>query len=128
MTAAPATRVVLVVDDDAQVRSLLVRWAHTTGMHAIVADGGEDALLAFADHPEIDAVITDVAMPGLDGPTLATRLRAMRPSLPLVFISGFTGLTENPDVQLRPRVTFVAKPFSLQALSAALAAVLVETA
>ena len=127
MPESARPRVVLLVDDDPMVRSVLRRWAKVAGVLAVVAADGHDALEAFAVQPVIDAVITDVRMPGMDGPSLAASLLAQRPDLPLVFISGFTGLPENPDVPHRPRAAFVAKPFSFDALTSALHAVLGDT-
>jgi len=121
MTAVPppaaATRLVLVVDDDAQVRALLARWATIAGHTAVVAVDGRDALDSFARHPGIEAVITDVRMPGIDGPQLVAELRATRPDLPVVFISGFTGLDARPDTRFAPRAAFIEKPFSLRQLT-----------
>jgi two-component system, cell cycle sensor histidine kinase and response regulator CckA len=116
---ASAPRVVLVVDDDPHIRSLLARWAQLAGHEAVVAADGREALEAAAGLATLDAVVTDVRMPRMDGPELAERLRLARPELPLVFISGYTGLEDRPDAPFQPRAAFLEKPFSLRTFAEA---------
>ena len=122
MTAVPppaaATRLVLVVDDDAQVRALLARWATIAGHTAVVAVDGRDALDSFARHPGIEAVITDVRMPGIDGFALLEWIREQRPKLVArtFFITGDAGSRDmNKRLELLG-VPVLRKPFKMESL------------
>ena len=55
------------------------------------ATGAAEALACFDDHPEIEVLLSDVVMPGINGPELAERLRLRNPDLPVIFMSGYTG-------------------------------------
>lgn len=122
--AAPRPIVVLVVDDDASVlfasRRILARFGYTV----LEAPGGEEALQVVRESaPRIDVVLTDMRMPGMDGPTLASRLAAMLPAVRIVYMSGYTdGL---PEQELKaPGRAFLAKPFTVKQLTDTLARVL----
>lgn len=120
----PRRVVVLVVDDDASVlfasRRILARQGYTV----LEAPGGEEALqLARAHAPQIDVVLTDMRMPGMDGATLASRLAVMLPGVRIVYMSGYTdGLPEH-DLKA-PGRAFLAKPFTVEQLTDTLAGVL----
>jgi len=76
-----------------------------------------DQALAVADaHPDIDLLVTDVIMPGMNGQQLADRLTALRPGLPVIFTSAYTRgvLTETVDDRA---VAFLDKPFTAAALT-----------
>jgi PAS domain S-box-containing protein len=80
--------VILLVDDDEQVRPLTASFLRDLGYTIIEAPTAEIAF-ALAHAPEaLDLVITDVVMPGADGPKLASRLRRERADLPILFITG----------------------------------------
>jgi CheY-like chemotaxis protein len=86
--------VILLVDDDEQVRPLTASFLRDLGYTIIEAPTAEIAF-ALAHAPEaLDLVITDVVMPGADGPKLAARLRKDRPELPIVFITGHAETSE----------------------------------
>ncbi|MEA2841138.1 MAG: hypothetical protein QOF41_2468 [Methylobacteriaceae bacterium] len=88
--------VILLVDDDEQVRPLTASFLRDLGYTIIEAPTAEIAF-ALAHAPEaLDLVITDVVMPGADGPKLASRLRRERADLPILFI---TGHSETSDLQ-----------------------------
>jgi DNA-binding response OmpR family regulator len=59
------------------------------GFNVIVADDGRSALKILAEDPGIDLLVTDVVMPELNGFQLAHRARALRPTLPIIYISGY---------------------------------------
>jgi two-component system cell cycle sensor histidine kinase/response regulator CckA len=72
-------------------------------------------------------VITDVAMPGMDGPELVRRLRKKRPELPVLFVSGYSEhSSQNLGVGM-PRTSSLAKPFAPASLARALRKLLDET-
>ena len=122
--SAPRPTVVLVVDDDASVlfasRRILARYGYTV----LEAPGGEEALQVVRAHaPRIDIVLTDMRMPGMDGPTLASRLVAMLPAVRIVFMSGYTDGLQEPELNA-PGRAHLAKPFTIQQLTETLARVL----
>jgi PAS domain S-box-containing protein len=90
----PLRATVLLVEDERAVRVVLAR--HLAGAGCVVhqAASGEQALLLWPALPQIDLVVSDVRMPGIQGPDLVRRLRALRPGLPALLISGYAeGLT-----------------------------------
>lgn len=121
---APRPRVVLVVDDDASVLFASRRILAKLGYTVLEAPGGEEALQVVREHaPRIDVVLTDMRMPGMDGPTLVSRLVAMLPTVRIVYMSGYTdGLPEQEPKA--PGRAFLAKPFTIEQLTETLARVL----
>jgi CheY-like chemotaxis protein len=64
----------------------------------------------------VDAVVSDVVMPGMGGPELVERLRELRPGLPALYVSGYTdGVLEDAGM-LKPGVRLLQKPYRVQAL------------
>ena len=126
---APAARrvreTILVAEDEASVRRVLVRALRAWGYEVLeAADGIEALALAGAFVGPIDALLTDVLMPGLDGRQLAEALAHRRPGLRVLFVSGHTN-----DAVLRrgvqdDRVAFLHKPFTPRELAAKLREVL----
>lgn len=119
--APPET--ILVVEDDDSVRELCVAILEPAGYRVIAVGSGEDAL-ALPPDERIDLLLTDVVMPGLDGPTLAERMTAARPGLRVVFVSGYPS-----DVAIRPgsqggRAAFLQKPYTISQLAATVRAAL----
>jgi CheY-like chemotaxis protein len=83
----------------------------------VEAGNGEEALAALERHPgRVDALVTDLQMPGMGGRELADRMRAERPGMNVVFISGFTEAAARLAGSLRPGESFLEKPFSAGAL------------
>jgi two-component system cell cycle sensor histidine kinase/response regulator CckA len=102
--------VILVVEDDDALRRVLVRVLGDAGHDVLAAADGEEALALVEDGP-LDLVVADVVLPRLGGPALGERLRARRPGLPLVFISGWSdAAAEGEGVAILP------KPFTMREL------------
>ncbi len=101
---------VLLVEDEFTVRRLLARAIRGAGYRVILADNGESALES-AEGAGIHVLVTDVAMPGMGGIELTRRLTAERPGLPVVFISGHSGIDLEGMLDT-PERRFLAKPFS----------------
>jgi CheY-like chemotaxis protein len=117
---------VLVADDDDDVREVAVRFLERGGYRVQSVAGGREALEACAAPDcEIRLVLLDLSMPGMDGEETLRRLRASRPDLPVVVASGFPerSVAARFDGAVRP-AAFVRKPFEPDALLARLGEVL----
>jgi signal transduction histidine kinase len=87
---AAAGRTILLVEDEPAVRAVALRVLERAGYRVLAATGGEAALRLAAEEPSIDLVLTDVVMPGMGGAALAERLRAARPGIRVLFMSGYS--------------------------------------
>lgn len=81
---------ILLVDDDDDVRDYTAMVLEEAGYEVRVASRGEMAMQILATGAPFDLLITDVAMPGWDGTELARRVKAVRPDLKILFITGYT--------------------------------------
>jgi two-component system, cell cycle sensor histidine kinase and response regulator CckA len=104
--------VVLVVEDDELVRTVLVRALEETGFQVLPAANGAEALeIADNSEQQLDAVITDLAMPQLSGRELSERLEQLRPGVPVLFVSGHADDEVARRGLLDPGRPFLQKPF-----------------
>ena len=110
--------IVLLVEDEDPVRSFASRALKLRGYEVIEAASAEEAMsfLAEEDRP-IDVLVSDVVMPGMDGPTFATEARRMRPDLRVVFVSGYAEDSFRRSF-FGDEFLFLPKPFSLADLTA----------
>jgi signal transduction histidine kinase/CheY-like chemotaxis protein len=124
LRAPLAARHVLVVDDDARVRSLLVDFVAAGGHRVVPASSGEEALRHLgSDGGGFDLLVTDYLMPGMSGLALVHEARVRRPGLPVVIVSGFLGDAESVELE-RLGARVLTKPFGAEDVSAAVAAAL----
>jgi DNA-binding response OmpR family regulator len=86
--AAGSVHTVLVVDDDPTVLRMVARFLRDPGLEILLAGGSEAALGIAAARP-IDLLLTDVVLPGLDGPALAARVRERHAGVRVLFMSGY---------------------------------------
>ncbi len=111
--------VVLLVEDEAPVRAFASRALRMRGYTVLEAENAEEALKTLEDPSlTIDIFVTDVVMPGMDGPSWVRRALEDRPNVKVIFVSGYAeeALSEN---QARiPNSVFLPKPFSLGDLTA----------
>jgi len=107
---------ILVVEDDAAIRTFLERQLRDHGYDVLSADGGDKALDVAAHAGGIHLLITDIHMPGMNGRELATRLTSVRPGLPVLYVSGYADEVIAPHGVLDPGVNFLQKPFTHDAL------------
>jgi len=95
--AAPAASLaglrVLVVEDEPRVREAVGRLLRLGGIEVAFAGHGADALARLREEPAFDLVLTDIAMPVMDGPTLYRQLRDTYPQLPVLMMTGQAGKT-----------------------------------
>jgi CheY-like chemotaxis protein len=114
---------VMVVEDDSAVRGFVASTLERAGYRVISAASPAEAVaLAGGPSQTIDVLVTDIVMPEISGPTLARRLLSARPSMRVILMSGY-----DPSLatgQLDTSFQFLAKPFSRDDLTAALAVAL----
>jgi CheY-like chemotaxis protein len=108
----PTAATILVVEDDAIVRMLIVDVLEELEYAVLEAEDGEAALKVLEDQSSvIDLMMTDHGLPGISGAQLASRTRELRPALPILFASGYA---ENIDVPAG--MHSIGKPFSIDQL------------
>ena len=109
---------ILLVEDEDAVRTFGARALRGKGYDVLEASNGDNALEVLENTDKtIDLVISDVVMPGLDGPSLIRKLRAERPDLKVIFISGYAEDTYRDELDEENGVHFLPKPFSLKELA-----------
>ena len=129
LVGANQGEVVLVVEDEEPVRSMTVRLLESEGYTVLSAGDGVQALEAVkAGIERLDLVITDVAMPSMNGRELAAQLRQLRPGLPVLFMSGYTDDEMVRRGLIEPDHSFLSKPFTLEILAAAVRALIDQAA
>lgn len=110
--------VVLLVEDEAPVRAFASRALRMRGFTVVEADSAESALSALADpRLEVDIFVTDVVMPGMDGPTWVKAALRERPGVKVVFVSGYAEDHFAQEREELPEAVFLSKPFSLNDLT-----------
>ena len=111
--------VILLVEDEAPVRAFASRALRMKGYTVLEAENAEDALQTLKDPAlVVDVFVTDVVMPGLDGPTWVKLALESRPGARVVFVSGYAEDHVTEDQRRIPNSVFLAKPFSLNELTA----------
>ncbi|NKB97351.1 MAG: response regulator [Pseudomonadales bacterium] len=116
---------VLVVDDDALVRKVICGFLQIAGISHITAEDGEQALQSLKDQ-NVAAIISDIAMPQMDGLGLLKAVRADYLQVPFILMSGYTEATLDHQT-LDEHTHFIAKPFREAALMKVLSDVMVES-
>jgi signal transduction histidine kinase/CheY-like chemotaxis protein len=117
---------VLLVEDEAAVREIAGAVLRDLGYHVLEAVDGEDALRVFGAHTgHVDLLLTDVVLPGkVRGRDLSERLQAMRPEMPVLFMSGYTENSIVHHGRLDDGVELIGKPFKREQLARKVAEVL----
>ncbi|MFN4100137.1 MAG: ATP-binding protein, partial [Pararhodobacter sp.] len=121
-TPAATGQSILLVEDEAPVRAFAARALRLQGYQVFEAHDGAQAL-EFLEDPaiRIDLFVTDVVMPGIDGPGWVAQALQTRPGTPVVFVSGYTEDTLSAAMGQIPGAVFLGKPFSLKDLSETIA-------
>ncbi|HEX3275933.1 MAG TPA: PAS domain S-box protein, partial [Gemmatimonadales bacterium] len=116
--ARGGSETIMIVEDEEMVRELASRGLRALGYRVVEARQGAEALRRLeADPASVDLVISDVVMPEMGGRELARRLALLRPSLPILFISGYTGEDVIDRGLLEPGAPFEQKPFAPDGLA-----------
>ncbi|MEO8594461.1 MAG: PAS domain S-box protein [Candidatus Solibacter sp.] len=103
---------VMLVEDEDALRALVAQVLRANGYTVLEASTGEDAERAcreFQGH--VALLVTDVVMPGMNGPALAQQLQASRPSIRVLYVSGYTDTILDTQQDLGPGIDFLQKPF-----------------
>ena len=103
---------ILVVEDAEAVRKFTATALRAQGYAVLEAENGVAALQVLAARPDIRLIVTDVVMPDMDGAELARRVRALHPSLPLLFVSGFAERAKVRQLLGASEGRLLQKPFS----------------
>jgi CheY-like chemotaxis protein len=106
------------VEDQEGVRNLVCEVLRSSGYRVMQARNGQEALeLARSHAGAIDALLTDVIMPGMTGPELAQSLAASHPRTRALFMSGYANLNERTNALLSSGAPLIEKPFAPEALT-----------
>ncbi|HEU4559201.1 MAG TPA: PAS domain S-box protein [Longimicrobium sp.] len=120
---------VLLAEDEVTVRRLAVRVLRRGGFTVLEAADGEEALAVAREYDgPLHLLVTDMVMPRMGGRDLAARLRAARPNVPVVYVSGYAEEAVQRDGVLDPGARFLSKPFTAEQLLEAVHATLREAA
>ena len=110
--------VVLLVEDEAPVRAFASRALRLRGYEVIEAESAEEALEKLEDGTlEVDIFVTDVVMPGMDGPSWVSEALKKRPGVRVIFVSGYAEDSFSHKRAKIPNSVFLPKPFSLSQLT-----------
>lgn len=110
--------VILLVEDEAPVRAFASRALRLRGFTVVEADSAEAALDVLDDESlSVDVFVTDVIMPGMDGPSWVRQAMKTRPDVRVVFVSGYAEGAFGDTMPDVPNSVFLPKPFSLNQLT-----------
>ncbi|MBA4768101.1 MAG: response regulator [Porphyrobacter sp.] len=117
---------VLLVEDEDMVRVVAERALTRAGYEVTPCANGEEGLAAILEGTtQFDIVVSDVVMPGMDGPAMVRAIRARLPKIPVLFMSGYAEEQLRRDIDI-PDMHFIAKPFSVASIGDKVGAVLRE--
>jgi hypothetical protein len=104
---------ILVVEDDAAVRALVVEVLQSYNYNVIEAETGDDAIAGWPSCKEaVDLVLTDMVMPGeANGLDVAQHCLMTKPNLKVIYTSGYSSELFSSDVQLKAGVNYLPKPY-----------------
>jgi CheY-like chemotaxis protein len=113
---AEANEVVLIVEDEAVVRLLIVETLNDLGYQALETADSAAALRILQSPQRVDLLVSDIGLPGLNGRQLADAARVKRPGLKVLFVTGYAESAAGSSF-LEPGMGMVAKPFTMDVLA-----------
>ena len=113
---------ILTIEDDPGIVRVLERGLAAHGHQIVTADNGEDGLLLASDS-SVELVLLDISLPGLDGYGVLERIRAVRPTLPVLMLTARDDLRNKVDALNAGADDYVTKPFAFEELLARIRAV-----
>ncbi len=119
---------VLVVEDEDVVRGLIVDVLNEVGCHVIEARDGPSGLDLLMGSRQIDLLVTDIGLPGLNGRQIADAARLQRPTLKVLFLTGYAENAAVASGFLQPGMEMMPKPFAMDALAARVRAMMAAPA
>jgi PAS domain S-box-containing protein len=109
---------ILLIDDEATIRELVTETLQGLGYKVVGAEDGASGLAALGRLPRVDLLITDIGLPGgLNGRQVAEAVRAIKPELPVLFITGYAEQSALAPAFLRSHMEILTKPFALNDLA-----------
>jgi CheY-like chemotaxis protein len=120
MLNVPATDPILVIEDDPHAAAGITAMLELLSIDATVAPCGNDGLEALRSSEPFRALILDCDLPDINGPDVYRQIRPEQPDLPVIFVSGQQQPAVVAEFLAPGRVTFLAKPFTLNELERAL--------
>jgi len=109
------TRLILLAEDDNDMRRFLVRALEQAGFQVASYDNGLSAYNRLREEP-FELLLTDIVMPEMDGIELARRATELDPDIKVMFITGFAAVALNPDSEAPKDAKILSKPFHLKDL------------
>ncbi|MGC8594894.1 MAG: PAS domain S-box protein [Candidatus Kryptoniota bacterium] len=106
----------LIVDDEPDVRELIADFVRMVGLSVVTAKSGREAIEVVEGNENIDIVILDMIMPGLDGAETFHAIRALRPSLPVLISTGYGAEEKVSRILAEVNVSMINKPFTFEEL------------
>lgn len=112
-----ASEIIMVVDDQCELRDYAATVLADYDYSVLNAESSEAAIKLSEENPgSISLVVTDIAMPGLSGPTLVEKLKVDNPTLKVLYMSGYDRVTIYKQCELDPKTSFLEKPFTPEQL------------
>jgi CheY-like chemotaxis protein len=116
-TTSHRNETILLVEDEANLRRLACQYLKTQGYTVLeAADGAAAVQLCVGHRGEVDLLLTDIIMPGMNGHALAKRIISLRPNAKVLYMTGYAENAIVHNGTLDPGVNLLQKPFSLQSL------------
>jgi CheY-like chemotaxis protein len=117
-------KTILVVDDEPEIRKLVAAMLTRNGYKVLSADTGENAIRLFRQNPQTDLLLTDVVAPGMSGPMIVDQIAALKPTIKVLFMSGFDGTQVVQRYVVEKGYSLLVKPFTMEQLERKVKAVL----
>jgi len=119
---------ILVVDDEPEIRKLVSAMLTLSGYRVLSADTGESAIVLFKNNPETELLLTDVVVPGMNGPMIADEIAALNPAIKVLFMSGYDSTRVVMRYVAEKGYSLLIKPFTMEQLERKVQAVLTHGA